>query len=253
MLGELGVAQFLHEVEKYLSALASPPPQLIEADTLRVSVTPDPFSRIPIGLFPNGIPERGGVEAQKRGQRDRPRKVGYRVDDVMSYAEFECLVRPREPRFSREKGGIRRQGGMAVDAIAIECDPERPQISVFQDISRDVETLRRLQRATCPRQGVVERDDAVDLQGPDLPLDEGFPLATAGEPDPICARRRHELAAFDDDPKNLASRRFEGLSQLAKEGSERSVDEKQSPHRSPNQHIIQIWPCGRPECGTSTP
>ena len=246
MFGELGVAQFLHQVQKHLSALASPSPQLLEVDGLGVSVAPEPFLRIPIGLFPNRIPERVGVEVKERGQRDAPGEMEYGVVDMMAFAEFECFVRPRRPRFGGEKGGIGRQRGMAVDAIAIECDPEGPQISVFQDISRNVEAFGRLQRPTGARQGVVERDDAVDFQRPDLPPDERFPIPAIGRaPNAIRARRRHELAAFDHDPKNLASRHLEGLGQLAKDRSERSIDEKQSSHRSPKKHIAWVWPYGR--------
>jgi hypothetical protein len=61
--------------------------------------------------------------------------------------------------------GVSRKAGKAIDTIPLWGDPEGAQISVSEHKDVQSQTGGDVERSPIAREGVIERDDCVDLAG----------------------------------------------------------------------------------------
>ena len=251
MHDELRVAGLLQQCQEHLAALVGVLERAGEHRRLVMRQAPEILAHIAVALAIDGIAVIIGVEAEHGLEGDGREEVGDGVDDVRTQAGREILG------LDRRRGGlarfeidlrIARQARKAVDAVALQRDPVRAQIAVFEHETVKAQFLRDFERAAVARQGVVERDDGGDFLAPHDAPDEPLPVAVAAAVDhPATARGLQILPALADSAQSLAARRLNLLRKPRKEGTERGADEKKYGH-------AMSHPCYRAPCtpGAST-
>ena len=231
---KLRVAGLLQQREKYFSTRVRQFERARQNRALVMRHAPEIFADVAKALAIDGIAVIFGVEPEERLERDRGEEVVDRVDDVRPQARREIAriagLRRALTRFQIDLG-IARQAREAVDAVALQRDPMRTQVAIFQHEAVQAKLLGHFERAAIPGQSIVESNDRIDFVATHCAAQEPLPVAVAmAIENAAMAWSLKEFAAFADRAEGDAARRLDLARQPREEGTKRGADEKKDRH-----------------------